>query len=931
MTSPDWERVKELFEQALELRAERRSSFLVASEGDEAVREQVQALLEEHERAGSFLQESPVNKLSAIARSEVATPAIAAGQVLSGRFRIVRFIGRGGMGEVYEAHDTRLRREVAIKVLPQSFAGDAGRLRRFELEARAVASLNHPNILALYDVGVGNGTPYLVVELLEGQTLRDLIGANAVAGRKVVDYALQIARGMAAAHSKGIVHRDLKPANIFVCRDGRVKILDFGLAKPHITHSAAFESLVDETCTQPGAVLGTVAYMSPEQVRGQAADHRSDIFSFGTLLFEMSSGVSAFRGDSAVETMNAILKQDPAELVQVDHVSPGLGRITRRCLEKRPEERFQSAHDLAFALEALPGASAPKHRTALRVPRGSLRWLALTVAVLIVVAGGMMLGRRVLSSRAIVSYQPLSLRPGTVFSARFAPGGQTVLFSAAFDGGEPDVYVVRRESLAPQSLSLAPAILLSLSRTDEMAVLVNPHFISHLQWEGNLATAPIGGGAPREVVEQVMDADYAPDGATMAVVREISGKIRVEYPIGKSIYETTGWVSCIRVSPDGQKVAFLDHPVRWDTRGSVVMVDQRGKKEVLTDAWEALRSLAWSPHGDEVWFSGVRSFGPAAITYAVTMSHTWRPTLSGPDGLAIADLSSDGRVLVTSGSEEYGINFSRTGQPERDLSWMRNTLDPYLSPDGKTMLFHDTSVSFYYTACLRKTDGSPVVQLGSGGNEALSPDGKWALSIVYSNPPQLLLLPIGPGDSQKLERGPIETYEIGDWMPDGKEILFTGNETGKPVRAYLQSIAGGRPRAITPEGIEVFPRAISPDRRWVAAIDEQKKIVLYPINGGEPRPVLGVEVGESPIRFNADGSALYVARSGKYPVPVYKVDVRTGRRQLWRELNPLERAGITPQRTDRGFIHATPDGTAFAYTYVRFRGGLYLVHYDYGN
>ena len=363
----------------------------------------------------------------------------------------------------------------------------------------------------------------------------------------------------------------------------------------------------------------------------------------------------------------------------------------------------------------------------------------------------------------------------------------------------------------------------------------------------------------------------------------------------------------------------------------MVSVDRRANKEVLSDGWSALRSLAWSPQGDQVWFSGIRSFGPAAVTYAVTMSHKWRPTLSGPDGLAIADLSADGRVLATSGSEEYGINFSSRDQPERDLSWMRNTLDPYLSPDGKFMLFHDTSVSFYYTACLRKTDGSPVIQLGPGGGEALSPDGKWTLSMVYSNPPQLLLLPLGAGDPRQLARGQIETYEIGDWMPNGKEILFTGNETGKPARAYLQSIAGGLPRAITPENLEVFPRAISPDGNWVAAINGEKRIILFPINGGEPRSVPGVEAGESAIRFNADGSALFVARSGKYPVPVYKVDVRTGRRQLWRELNPPERAGITPQRTDRGFIHATPDGTAFAYTYVRFRGGLYLVNYDHRN
>ena len=261
MTSPQWERVKELFEQALEVPAELRSSFLAASEADDALRAQVQSLLEEHQRAGSFLQESPVHNLSAIVSSKVGSFAIPTGDILSGRFRITRFIGRGGMGEVYEAHDTRLRREVAIKVLPQSFAGDAGRLRRFEQEARAVASLSHPNILALYDIGVEQGIHYLVVELLEGQTLRDLIAADAVVGRKVVDYALQMALGIAAAHSKGIVHRDLKPANVFVCNDGRVKILDFGLAKPQITPGQSLEKWVDDSCTLPGAVLGTVAYM----------------------------------------------------------------------------------------------------------------------------------------------------------------------------------------------------------------------------------------------------------------------------------------------------------------------------------------------------------------------------------------------------------------------------------------------------------------------------------------------------------------------------------------------------------------------------------------------------------------------------------------------------------------------------------------------
>jgi eukaryotic-like serine/threonine-protein kinase len=302
--------------------------------------------------------------------------------------------------------------------------------------------------------------------------------------------------------------------------------------------------------------------------------------------------------------------------------------------------------------------------------------------------------------------------------------GQTVLFSASFDGRQPDVYAARRESLEPQPFGLTPAILLSVSHKGDMAVLVKAHFVAHLQWEGTLATAPIGSGAPREMLERVLTADYSPDGENMAVVREINGKIRVEYPVGKPLYETTGWVSSVRVSPDGQRLAFLDHPIRWDDRGSVAVEDRQGHKQILSTGWSGLDSLAWSPSGDELWFGGSRS-DPAYETYAVTLSRKERPALAGPEGLMVLDSNRDGRLLAAIGSEERGIIFSRSGQPERDLGWLQDSMDPYLSPDGKMMLFHDTSVGIYYNACMRKTDGSPVTQLGPGGGEALSPDGKW--------------------------------------------------------------------------------------------------------------------------------------------------------------------------------------------------------------
>jgi TolB-like protein/Tfp pilus assembly protein PilF len=296
-----------------------------------------------------------------------------------GPHEIVAPLGAGGMGEVYRAKDSRLGREVAIKVLPTAFAADPERLRRFELEARSASALNHPNIVTVHDVGEHEGTPYVVLELLEGQTLRERLAAGALGARKAAEYAVQIAHGLAAAHEKGIVHRDLKPDNVFITRDGRVKILDFGLAKTgHETTGASATNAPTEVGTEPGVVMGTVGYMSPEQVRGQPADQRSDLFAFGAMLYEMLTGKRAFAGDSAVETMNAILNAEPPEPSRSQaEVTPALDRIVRRCLEKSPAERFQSARDLAFALgEASSVASA----SAVRPPAaGRKRRLGLTL------------------------------------------------------------------------------------------------------------------------------------------------------------------------------------------------------------------------------------------------------------------------------------------------------------------------------------------------------------------------------------------------------------------------------------------------------------------------------------------------------------------------------------------------------------------------
>src|SRR5438128_668388 len=325
-----------------------------------------------------------------------AAMTIAAGTRL-GPYEITAPLGAGGMGEVYRARDTRLGRDVAIKVLPSSFSADADRLHRFEQEACAAGALNHPNILIVHDIGTHDGSPYVVSELLEGETLRQRMGGTAQPQRKAIDYSLQIAHGLAAAHEKGIVHRDLKPDNIFITKDGRVKILDFGIAK--LTKADGSQSQTDiptrRVNTDPGIVMGTVGYMSPEQVRGKPVDHRSDIFAFGAILYEMLSGRRAFHGESTADTMSAILKEDPPDLSETNQrISPGLERLVNHCLEKNPEERFHSARDLAFALEALSGSTSVSTQTATVqaiapqwIRRHALiAWIVAAVAILLVVA-----------------------------------------------------------------------------------------------------------------------------------------------------------------------------------------------------------------------------------------------------------------------------------------------------------------------------------------------------------------------------------------------------------------------------------------------------------------------------------------------------------------------------------------------------------------
>jgi Tol biopolymer transport system component len=830
------------------------------------------------------------------------------------------------MGEVWRARDPRLGRDVAIKILPASFSQDADRLRRFEQEARAAGVLNHPNVTVVYDIGSHDGAPYVIQELLEGETLRSELAGGRIPPRRAIDYAVQIARGLAAAHEKGIVHRDLKPDNVFVTKDGRVKILDFGLAKLIEPASGSqITSIPTETRgTEPGVVLGTLGYMSPEQVRGQAADARTDIFAFGAILYEMLSGRRAFRGDSAADTMSAILREDPPDLALTNqNVSPALERIVRHCLEKEPERRFHSAHDLAFDLEAASAASDTKlAATRTSAYRSSARsaWLLAAVALIVLPLAGYLLGKRRTPSAAAPSYRQLTFGHGSISAARFAPDGQTIAFSASWDGDPFQLYTARLEFPEARPLGYTNAALLSISSLGEIALIPGGAREPHLMVTGTVARVPLSGGAPREIVENVRQGDWAPGDKGLAVARSVAGKDRLELPVGKVVYETSGWIGWPRVSPAGDRIAFFDHEIWVDDRGSVAVVDLSGNKRTLSTGWESEEGLAWSPDGREVWFTAAR-VGLARDLYAVDLDGRQRLVARVPGGVILQDIFRDGRALLTRDTERLSISCLAPGEDkERDLSWLEWSLPTDLTPDGKTLLFCEQGVGGgpNYAACMRKTDGSPVLRLGDGFVSEFSPDGKWVASLIQS-PNHRELLPTGAGDVRKLERGSIQSYTGGaSFFPDGKRLLFCVNEANGSS-LYVQEIPAGSPRRVA-DGFFTFSHPISPDGKTLVVFDRDRKIVLLPADGGAARPLPGVVDGDYPIRWSQDGAGFFVSH-GDFPVDLVRIDVSSGRRTLIRRITPADPAGVTQLRS---FV-LTPDARTYAYGCSRVLSDLYLA------
>ncbi len=863
---------------------------------------------------------------------------ISAGTKL-GPYEILAPIGAGGMGEVYKARDTRLGREVAIKVLPENLASDADARARFEREAQAVAALSHPNILAIHDFGIENGVAYSVTELLDGETLRSRISGSPLPGRKALDFGLQIARGLAAAHERGIVHRDLKPENVFLTKDGHVKILDFGLAR--MTGFAGFGAAtnaptVEAAGTAPGTVMGTVGYMSPEQVRGREADHRTDIFSFGAVLYEMLSGRRAFRGDSAADTMTAILKEEPPDLSETNQAVPAaLERLVHHCLEKNPEDRFQSARDLAYDLEAVSGLSASDSRAAKarggfpRLPKVALP--AAAAAVVVALAIGWFAAKRLgpKGGAENANFRQLTFRRGFVGSARFAPDGQSVVFSAEWDGQPAEVFLKRPDSPDALSLQLPPSEVLAVSPSGQAAIALDCKQVHNGACAGTLAVVPLSGGAPRPLEDGVQWAEWSPDGSSMAIVHETEGKAKLEYPVGKVLYENAGHISWPRFSPDGKTIAIFDHPFGIDDRGAVALIDLAGRRTKLSRDYESVQGLAWSPDGREVWFSGAES-GTGRALRAVTLSGKERVVSKVPGGLTLRDISKTGLVLLSHENVRKGIMGLGPGQTkEKELSWLEWSLPYDLSRDGTTLLFNEQgqATGDNYAVCIRKTDGSPVVRLGDGIPRALSPDGKWVIANLPKPGAPLALLPTGTGQPRDLPTGNLSQFGSVLWLPDSRRFVFGANEPGPSRRVFLQDIDGGAPRAVSPQGVAIPGFGLSADGKTLYLPGADGKPLAYPLEGGAaPAPAFPhVDFASladfQPISASGDGRFIFFRDVGKVPVSVYRVDVETGKKELMRELSPGDPAGLQ----GIGQIHLSADGRYYVYGYTRALSDLYAV------
>lgn len=842
-----------------------------------------------------------------------------------GPYEILAPLGAGGMGEVWRARDTRLHREIAIKVLPADLASDSRRLHRFEKESRAASALNHPNIVTIYEIGSSDATAWIAMECVDGKTLRDVLFSGALSMKRLLVLGAQIADGLAAAHEAGIVHRDLKPENVMVTPSGLVKILDFGLAKRTSQGSGSDETshLPTETGTSPGMIVGTVGYMSPEQAAGQPVDFRSDQFSFGSILYELATGKRAFQKKTGVETLSAILREEPEPVGAVNPQAPApLRWIVERCLVKDPEGRYASTKDLARELATLrdhlsetadPGASAAGLPGTSRA-RGAGAVLAILAAIALGAFAGRPLWKARFSSHPFL--RQVTFRRAAVNDARFAPDGQTIVYGVQTTKEPGELFSARAGTPESRSLGLPPANIVSISSTGELAILVGGG-----ARHGTLATVSLSGGAPRELLEDAWSADWAPDGKGLAIVHDVQNMRRLEFPLGKVLFETEGLIGPPRFSPKGDRLAF-SRSVSWLPgavgEGSVEVIDLTGKK---IDSYRHRGEFVWSPSGDELWFSEVEE-GTTRIR-AVSSSGARRLVETFAGDFALHDVAREGRLLlerITTENEMVGHFSGET--TDRTLSWLDGSRPADISADGTTVLFTEFAQGGGPMKAVykRKMDGSPAVRLGEGTALALSPDGAWALSAPTAGAAQLVLLPMGPGQPRFLALPGIRLIGSGAcFFPDGEEILLRARDSRGVIRLYVYEILSGKARPISPGGIQPQrPFSLAPDGKTAFAFSNAAGTSLYDVEDGKARSVPGLPRDLVAMKWGDDSRSLFVQAVEGNPLKVYRFDLSSQRLDLWKQIQVSDLSGV-PE------ILPTSDGKSYVYWYDRTFSDLFVA------
>jgi Tol biopolymer transport system component/tRNA A-37 threonylcarbamoyl transferase component Bud32 len=836
--------------------------------------------------------------------------------VLADRYRIERELGQGGMATVYLAQDLRHDRRVAIKVLRPELAAVIG-AERFLREIKTIATLQHPHILGLIDSGEVSGTAWYVMPFVEGESLRDRLRRE---HQLPIADALRVAGDVAAAldyaHRHGVIHRDIKPENILL-HDGSALVADFGIALA--VSSAGGGSRMTET----GMSLGTPHYMSPEQAMGEREiTARSDVYALGCVVYEMLTGDPPFTASTAQAVMAKVMTEKPAPIRrQRERVPDEVEDAVLTALEKLPADRFATAAEFSAALKGGSGGatvrSVPVHP---RAPARRASRVALAAGALALVGLGVLAGAWVAERRtpASATFLQRTFRSEAIYNARFAPDGRTIVYSSAADTSAPELFLVRPDYPEPKPIGLTATHLLAVSSKGELAVLLRATFLRHRLFTGTLARVPLAGGAPREVLDSVREADWSPDGSELAIIRDVNGRDHLEFPIGKLLHQGSGYLSDPRVSPDGRHVAFAEHPFRWDDRGTVKIVDRAGKPVAVSRDFQAIEGVAWRPRGDEVLFSAYDSSG--FVVRAVALDGRQRLAVTGAGNLTAQDISRSGQLLLTRDDAPYRLLLRGPGAPrELDVSWLDASIGPKLSRDGSLLAFTNGGfdASVYYDVMVRKTEGGEAARLGEGQVAAFSPDGKWLLAVVSTTPPKLVLYPTRTGSERRIAIDPFEFIGSADWFPDGRSILFCGNRVGEAFRCWVQPLEGGKARAVTPPGTR--GGFVSPDGQEIVAFSSTVGYRRYPVAGGNGREIRGLSADDQIVRWSADGRALIVGSTTSRTLD--RVDLATGRRE------PLVTLGTAPPgpRSRPVFFTVADDPRVYAYVAATYVSQVFTV------